>query len=482
MSQGSRKHMKPPSFSSEGRKYLLCLFLGFFWTWMWIVLDSPTDLPVLLFDGLVVLPARVLCFFGFGLSCLVGILGQRCLRWFPGFHRGGSKRIVTFLMLTLLCGLSGLINFTNTPQIWLGWVAQVLDGVILGLVAGVLYVYCGTVICLQGSRFVLRSCAIASVIAAPIGFGAIFLEMDTRQLFVVLFPPLGYLCMDWLLGVHRPVKLQPAATATGKTPWKLIITILLFSLALGTMQSIFSRVSGEGSLTAVPIMGFILAAIGIALSVFAGNMDFNRLIYQIGFPLMSLGFILAALGSVTFVCYLLCACGFRFTEIVIWSLFAFLMGGRKDSPMRLFALFGLLMSVGQTAGLLAGEGLLSYWVMQAMPLLTLLALLFGALFLVTSKSPYEAWGVVEPGGNSSTDALDAACQLLAADRAFSTRETDVLLLAARGHNRDSIAQSLFLSKNTVKTHMKNLYQKLGVHSQQELIDTVEVLKTNLKED
>lgn len=30
-----------------------------------------------------------------------------------------------------------------------------------------------------------------------------------------------------------------------------------------------------------------------------------------------------------------------------------------------------------------------------------------------------------------------------------------------------------LSRNTVKTHVQNIYAKLGVHSQQELIDVVE---------
>ncbi|EJU34325.1 transcriptional regulator, LuxR domain protein [Slackia sp. CM382] len=30
-----------------------------------------------------------------------------------------------------------------------------------------------------------------------------------------------------------------------------------------------------------------------------------------------------------------------------------------------------------------------------------------------------------------------------------------------------------MSRNTVKTHVANIYAKLGVHSQQELIDMVE---------
>ena len=32
---------------------------------------------------------------------------------------------------------------------------------------------------------------------------------------------------------------------------------------------------------------------------------------------------------------------------------------------------------------------------------------------------------------------------------------------------------LYLSRNTVKGHLKNIYTKLGIHSKQELIDLVE---------
>ena len=36
-----------------------------------------------------------------------------------------------------------------------------------------------------------------------------------------------------------------------------------------------------------------------------------------------------------------------------------------------------------------------------------------------------------------------------------------------------IEQELVLSYNTVKTHIKHIYQKLGVHSRQELLDLIE---------
>ena len=46
------------------------------------------------------------------------------------------------------------------------------------------------------------------------------------------------------------------------------------------------------------------------------------------------------------------------------------------------------------------------------------------------------------------------------DAGLTARENEVLLLLAKGMNRDEIAAKLFISPETVKMHVKNLYRKL----------------------
>ena len=52
---------------------------------------------------------------------------------------------------------------------------------------------------------------------------------------------------------------------------------------------------------------------------------------------------------------------------------------------------------------------------------------------------------------------------------LTDREIDVTVLLLAGYNSTDIAKILTLSVNTVKTHLKNLYAKMGVHNRRELI-------------
>ena len=65
------------------------------------------------------------------------------------------------------------------------------------------------------------------------------------------------------------------------------------------------------------------------------------------------------------------------------------------------------------------------------------------------------------------------CLNIADTYLLSRKETEVLFLLAKGYNSSAIQKSLYISAGTVNTHMRNIYRKLDVHSQQELIATVE---------
>ena len=56
---------------------------------------------------------------------------------------------------------------------------------------------------------------------------------------------------------------------------------------------------------------------------------------------------------------------------------------------------------------------------------------------------------------------------------FSDRETEVLTMLAKARDAKYISDTLYISQNTVKAHIYNIYHKAGVHTRQELIDLFE---------
>ncbi len=52
---------------------------------------------------------------------------------------------------------------------------------------------------------------------------------------------------------------------------------------------------------------------------------------------------------------------------------------------------------------------------------------------------------------------------------LSQRETEVVVLAARGLPNCRIARELYISEGTVKRHLANVYEKMGVHSRTEAV-------------
>lgn len=71
------------------------------------------------------------------------------------------------------------------------------------------------------------------------------------------------------------------------------------------------------------------------------------------------------------------------------------------------------------------------------------------------------------------DRVSKDCLLLQEQFKLSNRETEVAELIMRGNSVPSIAETLVISENTVRTHTKHIYTKLGIHKRQEMLDLVQ---------
>lgn len=90
---------------------------------------------------------------------------------------------------------------------------------------------------------------------------------------------------------------------------------------------------------------------------------------------------------------------------------------------------------------------------------------------VASAYGAEAMGPFE--GRVVADRLVMLCDALAEEYGLTPREREIAELIARGRSKAYIAETRFISENTVRGHVKRLYAKLDVHSKQELVDFIE---------
>ena len=98
--------------------------------------------------------------------------------------------------------------------------------------------------------------------------------------------------------------------------------------------------------------------------------------------------------------------------------------------------------------------------------------------LVKNASGEEAEPAEGLQQKSDDTAFETACAAVAEKHRLTARETEVFKLLARGRTSPVIQEKLVLSHNTVKTHVRHIYAKLDVHSQQELINMVEEATEN----
>lgn len=138
-------------------------------------------------------------------------------------------------------------------------------------------------------------------------------------------------------------------------------------------------------------------------------------------------------------------------------------------------LLGIMM-VSAFAATLAVQNLYLYSAASCVILVISFAIIFpesvlSAMLLVRDEREREEPSILLT--DDDHDTLKARCCSLAALHGISQRELDVMELLSEGRNAAYIMDKLVLSRSTVSTHRQHVYQKLGIHSQQELIEMVQ---------
>lgn len=158
-----------------------------------------------------------------------------------------------------------------------------------------------------------------------------------------------------------------------------------------------------------------------------------------------------------------------FSHFLFWLAAVMAVRSLEWSPLRSAAMAELVMSFAAIVFSLVLQ------TVSGMGRLIVIFALYGvvlALMVVVWRAREQLIDREIAGRTVATAELGEACAFLAKEHGLSPRESEVLELLAEGRSRPYIMDKLTISDATVKSHTNHVYQKLGVHSKQELIALV----------
>lgn len=414
-------------------------------------------------------------------------------------ERFGAKLRAITGVLTVLCAVAMPIALTcgNGP-------ALMVLVVVGGAASSFLQVLWGDQYARRPVPFAL-ACYPATAVVIALLIALVVGEQGFLAFFV--FPLMSFvlLLVETSRDDGEPVAADSEARAplSRKSVVQLMVSIGVFSF----LCRVFDSLPGEGVIDPFVVFGgssvFALVVVGTLFLVFAfvcGEKFEPVFAYRLSLPLMALGMAIVSLFFYDHwaLSVLLIGIGYELFDIVTWILFVDLARRRED-PCGHYRVFGYGvaatlcgMGLGYLVGaqlhacLLDGSVLMSTVGILCVTVLVVTAFLVipeGTIAQVVGKrsrtrDAQKAEGT--PDGDGLADAgappapsLEERCAAVAADRHLTPREGEVLVLLARGRTLSIVMRDLQIAKGTAQTHIENVYAKLGVHKQQELIDLVE---------
>ncbi len=106
-----------------------------------------------------------------------------------------------------------------------------------------------------------------------------------------------------------------------------------------------------------------------------------------------------------------------------------------------------------------------------MLLVTLLALAIIGMLFFTVADVQRLY--VTPRAQQVDASLEEKCAAIAKMCHLTNRESEVLVLLARGRSVPYLSEELHIAQGTAKHHVSNIYRKVGVFDRQGLLDTIE---------
>lgn len=395
---------------------------------------------------------------------IVGLALSSIVLRLPGFAFGTSES-------TVLLALSAAVLGTGDALMLLVWGR-----------------FCGTLSLRTTYLFVLLSYLAALAVYAV----------------VVELPPVGLLASAAIgMGVvplllHKSLATRNVA-AEAPTPalakraasvlWRPVLLTSLFAFLSNVTLFVSGQQSadvGAAQVTSTAMTFVVVLALLLPLILFPKKMDIGAA-YRMALPLSTGGFLLLAFfwnGGGGFANSLV-AMGWLIADVISWCIVS---DAVYETRAPAFLLYGVCEGIVALASL-SGVGV-GFFFAETMgsDTVALMALALAAIYLSSTAIMFilkdraipalsQSMANIEAGEDGTPkriveDRVQATCNMLAEQARLTPREADILGCLAQGRNTQYMAERFCVSENTVKSHVRNVYRKLDVHSKQDVIDII----------
>lgn len=353
-----------------------------------------------------------------------------------------------------------------------------------------------------GKRSALET-LFSTLLGAVLSFLLFFVPFEVAFFAALAFPFISAFCTSKALKMRSEQRVGPIGE---RLPGRLLGKFIVFALIVGSATSMLRDVYSEHGVNAFGIEygAWFSACLVVAAVLFAVGVAFSKefsvdLLYRPVVLLCIIGFALSPLwGPHGPLPYLVVTLGYSLFEVVIWVVMSRVATRFQYTSIQVFG-YGRALSLasGILSGVVISRFASSYApigpdavALAALSGIAVSLLAFGRMYVLTERdiatfeTTMEAGGFDRPseplGDHAECDSkkdrkvpLLTRCRIIGEYYGLSKRETEVFHLLACGRNAARVQEELMISAGTVNTHTRHVYQKLGVHAQQELIDLMQ---------
>jgi len=280
---------------------------------------------------------------------------------------------------------------------------------------------------------------------------------------------------------------------------RVILASIVFSAVVGVISGNYSHseeIISVSQFNWTRFFSAVLVAIILIPLLKHNIMQTFSLSYKPVMVFMSAGCALIPfLGSMPFVPLLLAYMGYFCFEVYCWLVFSTTSRLFSESPIRTFGYGRGGVCLGVLIGNLACYRLslesASFEMIAAISLVCIVVMVLTYTMVLPDSRVDTLFGqyraLVERAREDeeirtrqSRRPFHEKCERFGVYHDISGRAFEVMELLLKGYTAAQIGQELFMSKGTVNTHSHRIYQKLGIHKRQELIDMVEHFEDSAK--